>query len=57
MNEYTYEVIAPTFEGGATIIKRTDQDGNEAWIPENSENSDYQAYLKSLEPATETKKK
>jgi len=47
MNEYTYEVITNTL--GGECIKRTDADGNEAWIPCDPANSDYQAYLASLE--------
>lgn len=46
-NEYTYELL--TSELGATCIKRTDTAGNEAWIPTDPANSDYQEYLKSLE--------
>lgn len=42
MNEYSYEVI--TSEREVTIIKRTDADGNEAWIPTDPANSDYAAY-------------
>ena len=38
---------------GITIIKRTDSEGNEAWIPTDPANSDYAEYLASLEtPAT-----
>jgi hypothetical protein len=44
--EYTYEV-KQTFEG--EVIKRTDSEGNEAWIPLDPANSDYQAYLAQLE--------
>lgn len=47
MNEYTYEVIINS--QSEQIIKRTDADGNEAWIPADPANSDYQAYLASLE--------
>lgn len=47
MNEYTYEVI--TMPLGIVIIKRTDADGIESWIPTDPANSDYQAYLASLE--------
>ena len=39
---YTYEEI--TDELG-TIIKRTDENGVESWIPTDLANSDYQAYL------------
>jgi hypothetical protein len=46
---YTYEVVT---EELSTIIKRTDENGVEAWIPTDPANSDYQAYLASLdEPA------
>jgi len=40
--EYLYEAI--TTESGAEVIKRTDADGNEAWIPTDPSNSDYAAY-------------
>jgi hypothetical protein len=49
MNEYIYEVVAAPYEGATEIIKRTDSDGNEAWIPTDPANSDFQAYLASLE--------
>jgi hypothetical protein len=42
-----YEVIT-NFHG--EIIKRIDSEGNEAWIPIDSANSDYQEYLASIEP-------
>jgi hypothetical protein len=44
--EYTYE-IKKTFEG--EVIKRTDLEGNEAWIPLDKANRDYQAYLAQLD--------
>ena len=44
---YEYKEIT-TFLGSA-LIERTDEDGNVWWIPEDLANSDYQAYLKSLE--------
>ena len=44
--EYTYEIIE-TFSG--QVIKRTDTEGNEVWIPLDPANSDYQAYLAQLE--------
>jgi hypothetical protein len=47
--EYSYETIE-TYMG--EVIKRTDRDGNEAWIPLDPANSDYAHYLASLE-ATE----
>jgi hypothetical protein len=46
---FTYEKIATSF--GAEIIKRVDQNGSESWIPTDLANSDYQAYLKSLDEA------
>lgn len=49
MNEYTYEAI--TSETGSVTIKRTDAEGTESWIPTDPANSDYVAYLTSLEPA------
>jgi hypothetical protein len=50
-NKYTYQEIE--HESGYTVIKRTDAEGNEAWIPLDPANSDYAEYLASLE-ATET---
>jgi hypothetical protein len=44
-----YEVI--TTDLGSEIIKRTDGSGAVSWIPLDPGNSDYQAYLKSLENA------
>jgi hypothetical protein len=44
--KYTYEIIE-TF--GVEVIRRTDLEGNEAWIPQDPANSDYQAYLAQLE--------
>jgi hypothetical protein len=41
--KYVYEEVTNTV--GEKIIKRTDEDGNEAWIPLDPANSDYQAYL------------
>jgi hypothetical protein len=47
---YTYEKITdPIFN--STIIKATDQNGQEYWIPLEPANADYQAYLKSLDNA------
>jgi len=40
----TYELIT---QDNATIIKRTDADGQVWWIPTDPANSDYQAYLAS----------
>ncbi len=45
----TYEII--TLITGTQTVKRTDEDGAEWWIPMDPANSDYQAYLKSLENA------
>ena len=42
MEKYTYQVIESDF---GKMIKRSD----EAWIPFDPANSDYQEYLKSLE--------
>lgn len=53
--EYTYEVVTHL---SGEVVKRTDEDGNEAWIPVDPANSDYAAYLASLEaPVTATKGK
>lgn len=41
----TYEEL--TFETGI-IVKRTNQDGSETFIPSDSANSDYQRYLRWL---------
>jgi hypothetical protein len=41
--EYTYEVITSQF--GVEVIKRTDKNGLETWIPLDPANSDYQVYL------------
>jgi hypothetical protein len=38
----TYEIIETL---NSQIIKRTDADGTEFWIPKDLANSDYQAYL------------
>jgi hypothetical protein len=55
MNEYIYET---GFGVNEDIIKRTDADGVEAWIPTDPANSDYAAYLETLEtPAKATKGK
>lgn len=34
---------------GNTVITKTDDDGKVLWIPLDESNSDYQAYLASLE--------
>jgi ATP/maltotriose-dependent transcriptional regulator MalT len=39
---FTYEVIE---EEHSSIVKRTDENGNVAWIPMDESNSDYQRYL------------
>ena len=44
--KYVYEEI--TDELGGKMIKRTDENGLVAWIPLDEDNSDYQAYLASL---------
>jgi hypothetical protein len=44
----TYEVI-PVSDVSPEIIKRTDEDGQVWFIPTDPANSDYQAYLASLE--------
>jgi hypothetical protein len=50
--EYLYEAI--TTESGAEVIKRTDADGKEVWIPTDPANSDYAAYLAWLDSQTPT---
>lgn len=47
MNKYIYEVI--TSELSSTVIKRTDADGNEAWIPIDPANSDFAAFLETAD--------
>jgi len=42
-----YEKVTTDLEN--TVIKRTDEDGSIWWIPTDPANSDYQAYLASLE--------
>jgi hypothetical protein len=44
--KYTYEII--NNDNARPVIKRVDEDGNEAWIPTNPANSDYAAYLATL---------
>jgi hypothetical protein len=41
--KYTYEEITDNF--GNKSIKRTDENGQVAWIPMDEGNSDYQRYL------------
>ncbi len=45
-----YEIIKTPF--GGEMLKRTDEDGQEWFIPNDPANSDYQAYLKSLNEAS-----
>ena len=52
--KYTYEVITDDF--GNKLIKRTDENGQVSWLPSDPANSDYQAYLESLEPKAKTPK-
>jgi hypothetical protein len=51
MTEYTYEIIESIT--GSSIIKRTSSNGVECWIPIDGNNSDYQAYLESLNDNSE----
>ena len=44
---YTYEEITDPILN-TKVIKATDEDGKEFWIPTDLGNSDYQAYLKHL---------
>jgi len=44
--KYTYELQEEGF-----TVKRTDENGNIAYIPVNENNSDYKEYLKSLDEA------
>jgi hypothetical protein len=44
-----YEIITSIL--GTQTLKRTDEDGAEWFIPIDPANSDYQAYLKSLDEA------
>lgn len=43
----TYETVENSV--GGENIKRTNADGTITWIPTDEANSDYQAFLKSLE--------
>ena len=48
-----YEEITVTTAGtDSKILKRIDEDGSIWWIPMDEANSDYQAYLASLEAPT-----
>lgn len=49
MDNFTYEVLPAPYESLSEIIKRTDTNGVVSYIPSDPANSDYQAYLKSLE--------
>jgi len=44
----TYELVQVTPMSGE-LVKRTDEDGTVWWIPTDPANSDYAAYLASLE--------
>jgi len=45
--KYTYEIIMDELNN--KTLKRTDENDVVCWIPLNPNNSDYQAYLQSLE--------
>ena len=49
--KYTYEKVTNDF--GVELIKRTDENGLVAWIPLDTANSDYHAYLNPVEHLTE----
>ena len=51
MTKPIYEEV--TNDLGDTTIKRTDADGKVWWIPTDTANSDYQAYLNPVEHLTE----
>jgi hypothetical protein len=46
-----YELVKAQNEFENDSIKRTDEDGVISFIPTDPANSDYQAYLKSLDEA------
>jgi hypothetical protein len=46
MTKLIYEKVISDLDN--VTIKRTDSDGKVWWIPEDPANSDYQAYLKSI---------
>ena len=48
--KYTYEVITNDL---SKVLKRTDENGVECWIPIDPTNSDYQAYLNKDKPQVE----
>lgn len=50
MNKPIYEEIETPF---GSILKRTDTDGKEWFIPMDETNADYQAYLNPAEDLTE----
>jgi hypothetical protein len=50
MNDFTYEKVSNEF--GNEIIKRTDKNDYVLWIPLDATNSDYIAYLASLDEST-----
>ena len=47
--EYTYEIIQ---NFNSEVIKRTDENSNESFIPQDPANSDYQVYLAQLDQET-----
>ena len=55
MDEITYEEI--TTEFGIKFVLRTNADKTVSWIPLDESNSDYQAYLLSLETVKTIKSK
>ena len=46
-----YEILISELDK-STMIQRTDEDGSVTFIPTDPANSDYQAYLASLEAPT-----
>jgi hypothetical protein len=44
-----YEVVVSELSG-TELVKRTNDDGTESWIPADPANSDYQAYLNRNNP-------
>ena len=46
----TYSIYVSPMDGDETI-QRTNDDGSVSFIPKDLSNSDYQAYLKSLDEA------
>jgi len=40
-----YEIVEPLHELGQVFIKKLNEDGTESYIPEDPNNTDYQAYL------------